>query len=152
MWVISWAMGPAFKGLSSDVAIDRPTIELFLKNSLRFIGACPLYQTRLRFSRSWVWVCRIEGSKSLLSRGNRLLVLVGNLDRRHVWRCSQLWAGVGSRCEASVSWCHRSSFILYPMDGKGRCPLSRPGHRGTQIWRPLLKYQLLILAPGFQRH
>lgn len=59
MRVISSAMGPAFAGLSSDVAIDRPTIELFLRNSLRFIVACPLIKGGCGFLRAG---CRCVGS------------------------------------------------------------------------------------------
>jgi len=47
----------AFAGLSSDVAIDRPTIELFLRNSLRFIVACPLIKGGCGFSELVVDVC-----------------------------------------------------------------------------------------------
>jgi hypothetical protein len=44
MRVISSAMVRASADLSSDVAIDRPTIELFLRNSLRFVVASSLHQ------------------------------------------------------------------------------------------------------------
>ena len=59
MRVISSTMGPAFTDLSSDVATDRPTIELFLRNSLRFIVACPLIKGGCGFLRVG---CRCVGS------------------------------------------------------------------------------------------
>jgi hypothetical protein len=45
MRVISSAMGRAFTDLTSDVATDRPTIELFWGNFLRFVVECSLHQT-----------------------------------------------------------------------------------------------------------